>query len=73
MDLKQPRTTRFKTTLRGQEIDVEMRIRSMSPIKFDVVFHGVMPSGGPLTRQELAVLAREASRVSAADSEKPTH
>lgn len=73
MDIKPPGTTRFKTTLRGQEVDVEMGIHSMSPMSFTVVFHGTAPSGGPLTRKELAALARQASRVSAAASKNLAH
>jgi hypothetical protein len=73
MDLKRPGTTRFKTKLRGQEVDIEIGIRSMSPTEFEVIFHGMLPSGGPLNRQELATLAREASRISAAHSKDSTH
>jgi hypothetical protein len=66
MDIANRKTIRFRTVLRGQEVDVEMGIRSLSPVTFSVHFHGPVPPGGPLTRKELVALAREAARVSAA-------
>lgn len=49
-----------------------MTICSMSPITIECEFHGAAPSGGPLTRQELARLAREAAKA-VSDSKEPTH
>lgn len=52
---------RFKTQLRGKEVDVEMEIQSMDPPKFTIVFYGYSPEG-ILTRKEVSHLCREASK-----------
>ena len=54
----------FKTTFRGAEIEVLMTVRSMHPPKFEIVFLTAIPKPKvALTREEMAALAREASRV----------
>jgi hypothetical protein len=54
---------RFKTTLRGKEVDVEMEILSLppAPIRFSVVFFGEKFEPQP-NRKELAFLCREAEK-----------
>lgn len=59
---------RFKTTLRGKDVDVEMTIQSMSPIEFTLVFHNGAPES-PLTREEMSFLARAAGRAAQAEQD----
>jgi hypothetical protein len=52
---------RFKIKMRGQEVEVEMKLQMEVPIRLEVYFHGPVQLTRP-TRKELATLCREASK-----------
>jgi len=53
---------RFKTTLRGKEIEVEMEIISSAPIRFSVAFFGEEKFEPPPNQKELIFLCGEAEK-----------